>query len=304
MTTRIPASDTTATIHRFARELKAPRIASIHATIAEQARAESWAHEEYLAAVLSVEATARAESGVAQRVKRAGVPSMKTLADFDFTAQPGIDRAEIARLEIGAWVVTAENVVLFGPPGTGKTYRATALGVTAAQRCYRVLFETAAGCVNTLTEAHTMGKLEPTLKRLSGWHLLIIYELGYIPVEADAANLFFQLVSRRYEHGWIVVTSNLAFSNERNVSVPSPSPPPWLTVLSTTPKSPNTAAPATASKEGKSPQQPPPCNHIRHNNQRPHWATFRKAPVGYISKSAHRAPLACNDDHAADELLA
>lgn len=96
------AHDTQATIAHLSQALKAPRINTVYATIAEQARAESYTYEEYLAAVLSVEATARAESGARQRVKRAGFPAVKTIADFDFGAQPGIDRADIARLETGA----------------------------------------------------------------------------------------------------------------------------------------------------------------------------------------------------------
>ncbi|MCT1598479.1 ATP-binding protein, partial [Corynebacterium sanguinis] len=100
--TRTSAHDTAAAISHLARELKAPRIDNVYSTIANQARSQSWTFEEYLAAVLSVEAAARAESGASLRVKRAGFPAVKTIADFDFTAQPSIDRTEIARLETGA----------------------------------------------------------------------------------------------------------------------------------------------------------------------------------------------------------
>ena len=165
---------------------------------------------------------------------------MKTIADFDCSAQPGIDRVDIARLETGAWVASAENVDLLGPPGARKTHLATALGITAAQQCYRVLFDTAAGWINTLTEAHNTGRIETVLKRLCGYRMLIIDGLSYIPVEADAANLFFQLDSRRYEHGSIIVISNLAFSNGFNASETSPSQLPWSTASSTTQKSSNT----------------------------------------------------------------
>lgn len=99
-----------------ARLLKAPRIAGHYARLAEQGRTAAWSLEDYLAAVLAVESNARAESGARQRIRYAGFPAIKTITDFDFTAQPALDRAQIARLEGGGWLAEARNVVLLGPP--------------------------------------------------------------------------------------------------------------------------------------------------------------------------------------------
>lgn len=104
-----------------ARLLKAPRIAAHYHRLAEQGREANWTLEDYLGAVLAVESNARAESGARQRIRYAGFPAIKTIADFDFTAQPAVDRAQIARLEAGGWLAEARNIVLLGPPGTGKT---------------------------------------------------------------------------------------------------------------------------------------------------------------------------------------
>lgn len=192
--------------------LKAPRIAASYAHTAQQARDGAWTFEEYLAAVLSTEQAARAESGAKIRIKRAGFPQVKTIDEFDFTAQPGLDRARIARLETSAWITQGDNVVFLGPPGTGKTHIAIGLSVIAARQGFRVLFDTAAGWVSQLTTAHSQGELTKFLKKLARYDLLVIDEVGYLPIEADAANLFFQLVSTRYEKASMVMTSNLAFS--------------------------------------------------------------------------------------------
>ncbi len=196
----------------LARALKAPRIGEAAARLADQAREAGWSHEEYLAAVLDREVSARDASGARLRIRAAGFGATKTIEDFVFDHQPALRRDTIAHLGTGVFLTKAENVVLLGPPGTGKTHLAIGLGVKAAQAGHRVLFATATEWVTRLHNAHNSGRLPEELARLRRYGLLIIDEVGYIPFEQDAANLFFQLVSSRYEHASLILTSNLAFA--------------------------------------------------------------------------------------------
>jgi DNA replication protein DnaC len=203
--------DLAAEVAFLTRALKAPTLRESVGRLAERARAESWSHEEYLVACLQREVSARESHGGEGRIRAARFPARKSLEEFDFDHARGLKREVIAHLGTLDFVTARDNVVFLGPPGTGKTHLATGLAIRACQAGHRVAFATAAEWVARLAEAHHAGRLQAELAKLARIPLLVVDEVGYIPFEPEAANLFFQLVSSRYERASLIVTSNKVF---------------------------------------------------------------------------------------------
>ena len=203
--------DLAAEVAFLTRALKAPTLREAVGRLAERAREQSWSHEEFLIACLQREVAARESHGGEGRIRAARFPARKSLEEFDFDHARGLKRELIAHLGTLDFVTAKENVLLLGPPGTGKTHLATGLAIRACQAGHRVLFATATEWVTRLADAHHGGRLHDELRRLGHYPLLVVDEVGYVPFEPEAANLFFQLVSSRYERASLIVTSNKPF---------------------------------------------------------------------------------------------
>jgi DNA replication protein DnaC len=193
-------------------EMSLSAIAEQHGVLAEQAAKNEISYLDYLEALLDAERSARYVRSRSMLVKTAGFPSIKLLEDYDYKFAVGAPKKQITELASLAFVERAENVILLGPSGVGKTHLAIALGYKATQAGMKVRFVTAADLLLQLSTAQRQDRYKNVFQRgIQTPRLLIIDEVGYLPFNREQADLFFQVVAKRYEKGSVILTSNLSF---------------------------------------------------------------------------------------------
>ena len=184
---------------------------SIYKELSERAGESKFTYEEYLALLLEEEIKRRTEGSIKAKIGKAHLPYLKTIEEFDFSFQPNLKEKEVIRLCSLEFIEKKGNVIFLGPPGVGKTHLAVSIGIKACMARYRVAFKTAQKLIEELILAKREGNLMERVIAYGRLHLLIIDELGYMPVTREQANLLFQLISMRYEKGSIILTSNYNF---------------------------------------------------------------------------------------------
>ena len=191
--------------------LKLPTFLREYDKLARQCAAEGLDHVQFLARLVELELIDRERRMIERRIKAAKFPATKSLDSFDFKAIPKLNKMQVLELARCEWIDRRENVIALGPSGTGKTHVALGLGLAACQKGLSVSFTTAATLVNEMMEARDERRLLRLQKQLAGVKLLIIDELGFVPLSKTGAELLFELISQRYERGSTLITSNLPF---------------------------------------------------------------------------------------------
>jgi DNA replication protein DnaC len=193
------------------KKLKLPTILREYDKQAGLCVAEGRDHVQFLARLVELELIDRERRMIERRIKAARFPATKSLDSFDFAAIPSLNKMKVLELARCEWIERCENVIALGPSGTGKTHIALGLGLAACQKGLTVRFTTAAAIVHELMEARDERQLLRLQKQLVKQRLLIIDELGFVPLSKTGAELLFELISQRYERGSILITSNLPF---------------------------------------------------------------------------------------------
>lgn len=200
-------------IAELCEQMKFARVASEWPAIAQQAAETEASFADFLERVLAVEYDARQERRRQTMLKLATLPAIKTLEQYDFGFASGAPRAQIQELAALGFIQRAENVVLLGPSGVGKSHLAIALAYRAVMAGIKVRFITAADLMLQLATARSQGRLTEYFNRaVIGPKLLVVDEIGFLPFGREEANLFFNVVAKRYEHGSMILTSNLPFT--------------------------------------------------------------------------------------------
>lgn len=193
-------------------ELNLPKIQENLGTYTEMVNHGDMSFTQALEELVSIECNYKKERLNHANIHKANFPFLKTFDDFDFGFQPGISKAEILEFANLGFVERMENIVFVGSSGVGKTHLATSVGIECAKMRYSTYFITFENLIMQLKKALNENRLEQRLKFYAGYRVLIIDELGYMPIDNDASNLFFQLIARRYERNSTIVTTNMPFS--------------------------------------------------------------------------------------------
>ena len=193
------------------KELRLPTILREYDKVARQCAVEQLDYQRYLLRITELELLDRERRATERRIRQAKFPVIKTMDSFDFLAIPTLNKTLVLELARCEFLARRENVLLLGNSGTGKTHIALALGLAACQRGHRVRFTTTAALVSELIEARDEKKLLRFQKQIASYELLIVDELGFVPLSKTGAELLFEMLSQRYERGSTLITSNLPF---------------------------------------------------------------------------------------------